>query len=124
LNARFSNRPVEVKRFQTVHQPVSKYKITRPARLSPPLCPRLGFGTHRLAAPRVLIIPGRDPSGSFFYFRISAAIRFISGNLCLKTDLTGLLWTKRCEVMSLETSMGHAEEEVWHEADRDAASSD
>jgi hypothetical protein len=27
-------------------------------------------------------------------------------------DLTGLFWTKRCEKMSLERSLGHAEEEV------------
>jgi|GEM_PF-3599052 len=30
----------------------------------------------------------------------------------LRTDLTGLFWTKLCEKLSLERSFGHAEEEV------------
>ena len=41
-----------------------------------------------------------------------------------KVDLTGLFWTKRCEKMGLERSLGHAEEEVQRGADRDAASPD
>jgi GNAT superfamily N-acetyltransferase len=39
-------------------------------------------------------------------------------------DLTGLFWTKRCEKMSLERSLGHAEEKVRCGADCDAASPD
>ena len=41
-----------------------------------------------------------------------------------KADLTWLFWTKRCEKMSLERSLGHAEEEVQRGADCDAASPD
>jgi hypothetical protein len=40
------------------------------------------------------------------------------------SDLTWLFWTKRCERMSLERSLGHAEEEVQRGAGCDAASSD
>ncbi len=29
-----------------------------------------------------------------------------------ESDLTGLFWTKRCEKMRLERSLGHAEEKV------------
>jgi hypothetical protein len=40
------------------------------------------------------------------------------------TDLTWLFWTKRCEKMSLERSLDHADEEVQRGADCNAASPD
>jgi hypothetical protein len=40
------------------------------------------------------------------------------------SDLTWLFWTKRCEKMSLERSLDHADEEVQRGADRNAASPD
>jgi hypothetical protein len=45
-------------------------------------------------------------------------------NRDLSADLTGLFWTKRCEKMCLERSLGDAEEKVQCGADCDAASPD
>ena len=42
---------------------------------------------------------------------------------CVVVDLTWLFWTKRCERIAWKGA-GHAEEEVWRRANRDAASSD
>jgi hypothetical protein len=45
-------------------------------------------------------------------------------NESTRDDLTWLFWTKRCEKISLERSLGHAEEAVQRGADCDAASPD
>ena len=48
----------------------------------------------------------------------------VQENLEIGADLTGLCWTKRCEKIGLERSLGYAEEEVQCEVDRDAVSPD